>query len=275
MANSGTEAGQQQPAERDARAEFLDIAGHELRGPITALRGQIQLMQRKIRSQPDRSDDLADLNKMMYQIERLNNQVDVFLAATHITQERFQLMRAPCDIVAPVRHVTDLFAAGVRDHALRFESDEETITGDWDRKRLEELTAILLTNAVKYSRGGDIVVRVRRGKHGARVEVGDRGPGVAPADRRRIFRAYETGGNIENRGAGLGLYVAGEIVRGHHGRLSVRARRGGGSTFWFEVPLSAAAARQRVTRSGRGGGGKKVGRPVRAARRKRPVATKV
>ena len=275
MAHSGTEAGQQHPGERDARAEFLDIAGHELRGPITALRGQIQLMQRKVRNQPDRSDDLADLYKMMYQIERLNNQVDVFLAATHIAQERFQLMRAPGDMVAPVRHVTDLFAAGVRDHAIRFESDQETIAGDWDRKRLEELTAILLTNAVKYGRSGDILVRVQRGKQGARVEVGDRGPGVAPADRRRIFRAYETGSNIENRGAGLGLYVAGEIVRGHNGRLGVRARRGGGSTFWFEMPTSAAEARKRVTRPGRSGAAKTAGRPVRAARRKRPVATKV
>ena len=274
MANAETEGGRRHLAERDARVEFLDIAGHELRGPITALRGQIQLMQRKVRNQPERQDELADLNKMLYQIERLNNQVDTFLAATHITQDRFQIMQAPCDIVASVRHVTDLFGAGVRDHDVRFATEEETLMGDWDRKRLEELTAILLTNAVKYSRGGDIVVGVTRGKHGAHVEVSDRGAGVVPMDRRRIFLAYETGSNIENRGAGLGLYVAREIVRRHNGRLGVRARRGGGSTFWFEVPTSAAETRKVTARSRRSGAATSAGHPARAARRKRPVATK-
>jgi two-component system sensor histidine kinase/response regulator len=72
----------------DQRERILDIAAHELRTPITSLKGHIQLLQRRLRNQPEREADAAELRKMLYQVERLNHHIDLFLSITHLTQGR-------------------------------------------------------------------------------------------------------------------------------------------------------------------------------------------
>ncbi len=240
MAKAHTGAG---AAERDEverrRIDFLDIASHELRTPLTVLRGQAQLMQRRLRKRPEREDESAEVAKMLYQIERMANQLDVFLAAAHLAQKRFQVNPTEIDLVAAVRHVLEAPLAGATGHTIRFAAEPEQITGEFDRKRIEELIGILLSNALKFSRGGEVALLLgRKDEHTARIEVHDTGSGVPASERRRIFDAYTTGSNAENAGAGLGLYVAREIVRRHHGRIGVRARRGSsGSVFWIELPV--------------------------------------
>jgi|SRR5579871_212097 signal transduction histidine kinase len=235
-------------ADEDARARFLDEAGHELRTPITALKGQIQLMQRRLRKESDdRERDLTDLDKMLYHIERLNHQLDVFLSATHITQKRYTVVTAPCDIVAVARRLVAVYSAGVSGHTIRFESAEDELIGEWDRRRLDEALSVLLTNAIKYSRGGEVTLSISRKGDTAHVEVSDEGPGIPAHERTAIFRQYVTGSAVENAGSGLGLFVAREAIRRQHGRIGVRARRGKGSTFWFEVPLTQPVAKRRRT----------------------------
>ena len=146
----------------DPREQFLDDVSHELRMPLTALKGQIQLMQRRLRRELAHEEDLVDLAKMVYHVERLNHQLDVFLAATHIQQNRYMILPAPCDIVAVVRHMVSIYAAGTSLHTIRFESSLSEFTGEWDRRRIEEATSAFLTNAIKYSRGGEVLVRVER-----------------------------------------------------------------------------------------------------------------
>lgn len=225
--------------ETERRIDFLDIASHELRTPLTVLRGQAQLMQRRLRKQPEREAESAEVAKMLYQIERMANQLDVFLAAAHIAQKRFQVNPTEIDLVVAVRRALEAPLAGATGHTIRFEAEPEQITGEFDRKRIEELIGILLSNALKFSRGGEVALLLEcRGERTARIEVHDTGSGVPPSERHRVFGAYTTGSNAENAGAGLGLYVAREIVRRHHGKIGVRARRGGsGSVFWVELPL--------------------------------------
>ena|SRR5690348_16860188 len=230
------------PAERDEaerrRVDFLDIASHELRTPLTVLRGQVQLMQRRLRKQPEREVESAEVAKMLYQIERMANQLDVFLAAAHIAQRRFQVNPSEIDLVAAVRRALEAPLAGAMGHTIRFEAAPEQIIGEFDRKRIEELIGILLSSALKFSRGGEVALLLEcRGEDTARIEVRDTGSGVPVSERRHIFDAYTTGSNAENAGAGLGLYVAREIVRRHHGKIGVRARRGGGSVFWVDLPV--------------------------------------
>ena len=257
MARARTRAGAtgQDEAER-RRIDFLDIASHELRTPLTVLRGQAQLMQRRLRKQPEREAESAEVAKMLYQIERMANQLDVFLAATHIAQKRFQVSPAWNDLVATVRRALEAPLAGAPGHTIRFEAEQEEISGEFDRKRIEELVGILLSNALKFSRGGEVALLLRRkDENTARIEVHDMGSGVPASERRRIFDAYTTGSNAENAGAGLGLFVAREIVRRHHGTIGVRARPGGGSVFWVQLPMrqpvravAATATPQAVTR---------------------------
>ena len=233
-------AGQDETGRR--RIDFLDIASHELRTPLTVLRGQAQLMQRRLLKQQERAAESAEVAKMLYQIERMANQLDVFLAAAHIAQQRFQVTPTEIDLVAAVRRALEAPLAGATGHTIRFAAEPEQITGEFDRKRIEELIGILLSNALKFSRGGEVALLLRRqDENTARLEVHDTGGGVPAGERRRIFDAYTTGSNAENAGAGLGLYVAREIVRRHHGKIGVHARRGGGSVFWVELPVRQPA----------------------------------
>jgi two-component system CheB/CheR fusion protein len=230
---------------RDAQERFLDDASHELRTPITALKGQIQLMQRRVRKDPSRHGDLAELDRMLYQVQRLNHQLDVLLSATHIQQKRYDLLLAPCDIVAIIRQLMTIYTAGLNTHTLRFEPMVDELIGEWDRRRIEEVVAAMLSNAIKYSQGGTIVVRVTRLGEKAHVEVQDEGIGVSADERSSIFSAYTTGSRAVSAGIGLGLYVAREAIRRQHGRIGVRSCRGGGSSFWFELPLKQPLPRSR------------------------------
>jgi two-component system, chemotaxis family, CheB/CheR fusion protein len=244
-------AGLAQP-DSDARDRFLDEASHELRTPITALKGQLQLMQRRLRKDPSRQDDLADLDRMLYQVQRLNHQLDVLLAATHIQQHRYALLLAPCDIVAILRQLVGVYAAGISTHSLHFETSLSTLVGEWDRRRIEEAVAALLSNAIKYSPGGTIVVLLTCRGEKAHVEVQDEGIGVLASERSAIFRAYTTGSASEGAGLGLGLYIAREAIRQQHGRIGVRSSRKRGSCFWFDLPLHQPQRKQeRSTGSGR------------------------
>ncbi len=243
----------------DALDDFLDLAGHELRTPITALKGQVQLMQRRLRREPGRGADLADLGKMMYQIERLNHELDVYLEASHITRKRFGLMLAQSDLVGQIRRLVETYAGASSGHSIHVEATSDTIVGTWDARRLLMAIEVMLTNALKFSRNGDIILRVAREGDVVRVEVADRGIGVPRGERARVFTAYGRGSNAENAGAGLGLFVARETVRRHGGRMGVRTRPGGGSIFWLTVPLSRGAEPAAVPRA-------KTTKPTGAAR---------
>jgi signal transduction histidine kinase len=110
-----------------------------------------------------------------------------------------------------------------------------------DRRRVEEIVTNLIENAVRYSPAGRPVrIRLQPQPDVARVEVIDRGPGIAPEDRTRIFdRFYRAARDRPHRGhhgLGLGLYVAREMVERHGGAIGVDATPGGGSTFWFTLP---------------------------------------
>jgi two-component system CheB/CheR fusion protein len=206
--------------------------------PLTALKGQVQLMQRRLRREPEREDDLLDLAKMLYQVQRLNHQLDVFLAATHIQQHRYTLLLAPCDIVPVLRRLVTLYAGGMTQHTIRFQSDMRELVGEWDQRRIEEAVEALLSNALKYSEGGEIRVSLSERQGVAHVEVQDEGIGVPAKERTAIFNPYMTGTRAESVGVGLGLYVAKQAVRRQHGRIGVRSLgRQQGSIFWFDLPL--------------------------------------
>lgn len=238
-------AGAQKQQARDGFSldDFLDLAGHELRIPITALKGQLQLLQRRLRKQEGRATELAELDRMLYQVERLNHQLGVFLDTTHISQKRMQLLPGMCDLVPLAQRVSALYAVGAPGHEVHLEVAPDALAqglvGHWDRLRVEAALGELLGNALKYSPEGEIVVRLSRENGQARVEVEDAGMGVPAADRARIFQPYAHAANAENAGVGLGLYATRAAIRKMGGKIGVRSRRGGkGSVFWFTLPLA-------------------------------------
>ncbi len=225
----------------EQRDLLLDIAAHELRTPITSLKGHIQLLQRRFRKQPDRESDLAELRKMVYQVERINHFIDIFLGVTHLTQDRYEIHPTVFDMTADARRIVEMINAGSSAPEVTLDATE-TIIGEWDRRHISEALLALLMNAIKFSPDEGVLLRLRGTDGIVRVEVCDRGPGVPEDERQSIFEPYVTGSNVENSGAGLGLYVAREAVTRHAGRIGMLPRPGGGSIFWFEIPLKTPSA---------------------------------
>ena len=219
---------------------FLDLAGHDLRNPVTVLKSQIQLMQRRLSREEDREDDLHDLQRMAYQIERLNVGLDTFLEAARIRQGQLSLMLDACDLTAIARRMATIYEPASRAHNFIFDIPDDPIVAHWDISRVELALAVLLTNALRYSSEGEIRVTVTREPPFARVTVTDGGMGVPPGEESAIFDEYTSGSNVENAGVGLGLYVAREIVRQHGGGIGVAAPEVGGASFWFTLPLAGA-----------------------------------
>lgn len=230
-------------ARRDVSIEeFLDQAGHELRIPITALKGHLQLMQRRYRGQPDHESERAEVDRLLFQTERLNYMLQVMLDAFHVSKGGMQLLPAEYDydLAELVRRAVNSAAAANSDHQFRLEGIEDDVSeipGNWDRLRVETVLSVVLSNAVKYSPPGEIEIGLARAGDIVRITVGDRGAGIPARERARVFRPYVHGSNVENPGIGLGLYVAREIVRTLGGEIGVLPRSGGGSTFWLTLPL--------------------------------------
>lgn len=221
--------------------EFLNVAGHELRAPVTALKGQLQLMQRRVRRESGRERDDEALTKMLYQIERMQQLVAIYLDAAYLAERGLNLMRQPSDLAPLAQRITALYAIASPKHPVRLEGAEEPLAGQYDAGRVDMALRELLGNALKYSTEGEIVVRLRRENGHARVEVEDLGPTIAPEDAERIFDAYQTGAATQNTGLGLGLYVARQVARLHGGEMGVRPSDAGGNIFWFTLPLDEAA----------------------------------
>jgi signal transduction histidine kinase len=117
----------------------------------------------------------------------------------------------------------------------------EPVTGCWDEFRIEQVIVNLLTNALRYGGGEPVEVSVHRGDGRVRIDVADRGRGIAPEDVERIFEPFERGArNGEPKGLGLGLYISRQLAQSHEGELSVRSKPGEGSTFSLTLPCCSA-----------------------------------
>jgi signal transduction histidine kinase len=228
----------------DERAfvHFLDLAGHDLRNPITVLKSQVQLLQRRLNRDGDRENDLHDLSRMAYQIERLTTGLDTYLEAARISQGRFFLVPDSVDLTALARRVVSIYGAASRAHTLSISAPDAPIVANWDPSRVELALSILLANALKYSSGGDVHVTVKQTKSDARVAVTDSGVGIPAGEEQAVFEEYAHGSNVENAGIGLGLFVAREILRRHGGTIGVDTPASGGASFWFTLPLAGLPA---------------------------------
>jgi signal transduction histidine kinase/Na+/proline symporter len=230
-----------------ARDEFLAIASHELKTPLTPLRITIQSLKRATvrgdpRLTPERRDQL--FRTADRQVHRIAGLIDDLLDATRIGTRRLRLEPRPTDLAETVRvvverHAEELEHAGCK-VALAL---APSAVGEWDRGRLEQVVTNLLTNALKYAPGCAIDVTVETDDQLARLVVRDTGPGIAPEDQERVFRPFERAVSyLQVSGFGLGLYIVREIVAAHAGTVRVVSAKGEGAAFVVELPRRHGAA---------------------------------
>jgi len=234
------------------RDEFLAAAAHDLKTPLTSVKGMTQLLLRSARRDgPLRTEQIVSrLERIDITTSQMVQQIDEMVDLTQLRMgQPLHLNRLPTDLVALVRRVTSQQQQTTDRHHLRVEATTSTLTGQWDATRLGRAIGNLLSNAIKYSpAGGEITVTIapqdRDGTPFAIVAVRDNGVGIPPADLSRIFERFQRASNVIGQidGAGIGLASTRQIVEQHGGTISVSTSEGTGSTFTLRLPLAAPPA---------------------------------
>jgi PAS domain S-box-containing protein len=221
------------------RDEFLSIASHELLTPITALKGQLQLVGRRLaRGELAGADEFVRLAEG--QVDRLATLVDTLLDVSRLADGRFALDAGPVALGPLLDRVVALARAASdppRPIELTLPDGSPLVLGDADR--LELVFVNLLENARKYA-PAERPIRVRLAADGERVTVAvrDEGAGIPPEEQDRIFDRFRRASNVDLgiAGMGLGLYISREIVRAHGGEIRVESAPDVGSTFTVALP---------------------------------------
>lgn len=230
--------------------DFIALASHDLQSPLTAIRGYVQLLLRRVRSpRPDLARLEEGLEVVAAQAAALSALVQALLDVSRLQAGTLALQRAPCELgecLAAVLARRDPAERGRVALALA----DAPLAGCWDALRLEQVLANLLDNALKYSPPPErVLVSAERCADGVAVAVRDRGMGIAPADLPLLFRRFSRTPGARASGlpgTGLGLYLCRGIVEAHGGRLwAESAGVGRGATFRFVVPDQPPASDDR------------------------------
>lgn len=248
---------------QQAMDDFLTVASHELKTPLTALGGYAQMLRQRL-TRIDVTDEraLRYLLALETQARRMGELVNTLLDMSRLDAGRLQLRRAPCDLAALVRETADQLGDLSAHHTVTVAAPA-SLTGSWDADRVEQVVVNLLTNAIRYSpNGGPITITVGTADHlpqdttppealatpAAYVSLRDQGLGIPPDQLDAIFdRFHRTNTDTIpaddfRHGMGLGLYISREIVERHGGHLwATSPGPTHGSTFTFTLPLTPTA----------------------------------
>lgn len=224
-----------------ARDEFLSIASHELRTPLSALVLQLAGLQNAIHEAKIQSLNaklVGKIDKAVKATGRLTTLVDSLLDVSRIASGSLQLHPEECDLADVARDMVEREADAARRAGceLRYHV-EAPIRGVWDRVRVEQILANLLSNAMKYGPGKPIEVTVATAGDAVTIVVQDHGIGVPKADVERIFGRFERAVSVRHYGGlGLGLYITRQLVEAHGGTIRVTSEPGAGALFVVKLP---------------------------------------
>lgn len=228
------------------RDEFLSIASHELKTPLTALQLQLQTLARRLA--PSAEGAMVKVDRAVAGARRLATLVDELLDVSRISTGRLSLTPEGFDLAQSARDVVDQFSetAAAAGCAVAIRADEPVV-GTWDKLRMEQVLGQLLSNAVKYGANAPVSVAVWAEGRAAVMEVIDEGPGIPKDDLSRIFERFERAHSIRKYGGlGLGLYLARQIAEAHGGTISARNAVGHGACLTVRVPLVPPAKDERL-----------------------------
>jgi signal transduction histidine kinase/CHASE3 domain sensor protein len=225
-----------------ARDDFLSIASHELKTPVTTLQLQIQSLLRRAEVDPSHAaqasvERLAAADRQVIRLTKLINEL---LDISRITGKGLELELEPVDLAAVVRDVVARNDEELKRARCQIRLElEPSPSGTWDRMRVEQIVTNFLSNAIKYGAGRPIDIRVDGDENAARLTVRDRGIGIRPEHQVRIFQRFERAVSKSDYGGfGLGLWIVRQIVDAHGGEIHVTSAPGQGSAFTVELPRS-------------------------------------
>lgn len=234
---------------------FISIACHELKTPLTSIKGFIQLSSRRLQhlknsqNSEQASSEIASIHSLLSrtssQIERLNNLMNDFLDVTRLQSDQIELNRISCDLVTITRQVVQHKQSLHPERVLQLlDPIPEKLPIIADPQRIGQVIANYLSNALKYAVATKpISIRLENTGLNAMLSVIDRGPGLPKAEQQQIWQRFYRVEEIEVQngsdiGLGLGLYLNETIIQKHQGQIGVESQPGQGSRFWFSLPLA-------------------------------------
>ncbi|MBW6472762.1 MAG: PAS domain S-box protein [Anaerolineaceae bacterium] len=222
---------------------FLGNITHEFRTPLTALAASIEILM-------DEAENLekSEMKELLTSIHlstlNLENLIDNLLEGSSIETGRFRVNPSPLDIGSVIQSACDTINPLLKKYGqkLRIELPKKLPLVKIDEKRINQVLLNIIANASKYGpRDEEIFIKTVINKEAIEIIIGDRGKGVPEPYREKIFSGYvlaNNDGERTPRGTGLGLSVSQTIIKAHGGQMGVRDRKGGGSEFWFTIPIT-------------------------------------
>ena len=221
--------------------EFISVAAHELRAPMTAIKGYLSMILEGDAGKisPEASDYLSEA---VGGNDRLIRLVNNMLNVARIEEGRMVFQMGTVSLAKVVATVFHEFEPDAKQKGLTFLSEIKQGIEDAvfvDRDRIHEVVANFMSNAIKYTDQGSVTVKLLNRENKVRFEVKDTGPGISQADQGKLFQKFSRVESSAGKkiGTGLGLYISKLLVEEFGGKIGVQSELSKGSTFWFELPL--------------------------------------
>ncbi|WP_155975679.1 sensor histidine kinase [Daejeonella oryzae] len=218
--------------------EFMSIASHELKTPITSVKGALQIIERYFDEQEQDYPVSVFVKKASRQVNKLTSLVEDLLDVTKIQSGKLEINKQEFAINELLNECTSMVEHDLKNHKITINGNVNLLIKA-DKNRLEQVVSNLITNAIKYSpNGGIIEISVSEIKGYTKIEIRDNGIGIE-ADKipyifDRFFRVENSSQNYS--GLGLGLFISSQIIERHDGEMGVESQLNQGSVFWFTLP---------------------------------------
>ncbi|HOC33308.1 MAG TPA: HAMP domain-containing sensor histidine kinase, partial [Ruminococcus flavefaciens] len=223
----------------EMKTAFLSDASHELKTPLSAMSGYAQNAEIELLNSGDKRSVQEKLKRISSEANRMALMVTQILDATRIEEGRMVLELSSCDIDGLVRETVETYFSVLNKNnnrlALRIPLELPSIEAD--PSRLKRVFVNLISNALKHTYNGTILIKAEADEGFIKVTVKDTGSGISPEDMPHIWERYYKGKHSET-GTGLGLFICKFIIESHGGKIWAESELGKGTEFTFTLPLS-------------------------------------
>lgn len=238
-----TDIDDQKKVEKE-KDEFLSIASHELKTPLTSIKAYIQLLDRKLKLNQE-SAESSYMHKVQDQIEKLNNLITDLLDVSKIENGKLKITKKPTNLENVIQNAIETILQTQDENKIKIDRHgvKPDILIPFDEVRIEQVLINFLTNAIKYSpENNQIIVTtfVDEDEGEVKVNVTDFGIGIPDFKQDAVFNKFYRveESSLQFQGMGIGLFICSEIIKQHHGNIGVSSIVNEGSTFYFTLPLN-------------------------------------
>ncbi|QWT87163.1 PAS domain S-box protein [Chryseobacterium sp. PCH239] len=238
-----TDIDDQKKVEKE-KDEFLSIASHELKTPLTSIKAYVQLLERKLKLDKE-SSEAGFVAKVQGQIEKLNTLITDLLDVSKIENGKLKINKKPVNLENLINNAIETIIQTHDQREVKIErhGTKPDILISLDEIRIEQVLINFLTNAIKYSPDNNQVIVttfVDEEAEEVRVNVTDFGIGIPDFKQDAVFKKFYRveESSLQFQGMGIGLFICSEIIKQHHGSVGVSSIVDEGSTFYFTLPLN-------------------------------------